>query len=150
VEAGAQKTEHEAAYEPKIVAFCCNWCSYAGADLAGTTRIQYPPNVRIIRVMCSGRVDPAFVLKAFALGADGVIVAGCHPADCHYINGNEKTAMRGDFLESFLDEAGIEPQRFKVEWIAGSEGRKFADTIKKMVTELERLGPVSKEAMSDD
>jgi F420-non-reducing hydrogenase iron-sulfur subunit len=150
MEAGAQKTEHEVAYEPKIVAFCCNWCSYAGADLAGTTRIQYPPNVRIIRVMCSGRVDPAFVLKAFALGADGVIVAGCHPADCHYINGNEKTAMRGDFLESFLDEAGIEPQRFRVEWIAGSEGRKFADTIKKMVTELERLGPVSKEAVSDD
>ena len=100
--------------------------------------------------MCSGRVDPAFVLKAFALGADGVIVAGCHPADCHYINGNEKTAMRGDFLESFLDEAGIEPQRFRIEWIAGSEGRKFAETVKKMVTELERLGPVSKEAVSDD
>jgi F420-non-reducing hydrogenase iron-sulfur subunit len=150
MEAGAHKTEHETAYEPKIVAFCCNWCSYAGADLAGTTRIQYPTNVRIIRVMCSGRVDPAFVLKAFALGADGVIVAGCHPADCHYINGNEKTAMRGDFLESFLDEAGIEPQRFKVEWIAGSEGRKFAETIKKMVMDLEKLGPVSKEAVSDD
>ncbi len=150
MEAGAQKTEHETAYEPKIVAFCCNWCSYAGADLAGTTRIQYPPNVRIIRVMCSGRVDPAFVLKAYALGADGVIVAGCHPADCHYINGNDKAAMRGDFLESFLDEAGIEPQRFKVEWIAGSEGRKFADTIKKMVTDLEKLGPVSKEAEPDD
>jgi F420-non-reducing hydrogenase iron-sulfur subunit len=150
MEAGAQKTEHEAAYEPKIVAFCCNWCSYAGADLAGTTRIQYPPNVRIIRVMCSGRVDPAFVLKAFALGADGVIVAGCHPADCHYINGNEKTAMRGDFLESFLDEAGIEPQRFKVEWIAGSEGRKFAEMIKKMTMDLEKLGPVSKEAEPDD
>ena len=150
MEAGAQKTEHDPVYEPKIVVFCCNWCSYAGADLAGTTRIQYPPNVRIIRVMCSGRVDPAFVLKAFALGADGVIVAGCHPADCHYINGNEKTAMRGDFLESFLDEAGIEPQRFRIEWIAGSEGRKFAETIKKMVTDLERLGPVSKEAVSDD
>ena len=150
MEAGEQKPEHEATYEPRIVAFCCNWCSYAGADLAGTTRIQYPPNVRIIRVMCSGRVDPAFVLKAFALGADGVIVAGCHPADCHYINGNEKTAIRGDFLETFLDDAGIEPQRFRVEWIAGSEGRKFADTIKKMVTELERLGPVSKEAASDD
>ncbi len=150
MEAGAQRTEHEAAYAPKIVAFCCNWCSYAGADLAGTTRIQYPTNVRIIRVMCSGRVDPAFVLKAFALGADGVIVAGCHPADCHYINGNEKTAMRGDFLESFLDEAGIEPQRFKVEWIAGSEGRKFAETIKKMLMDLEKLGPVSKEAEPDD
>ena len=139
-----------AAYEPKIVAFCCNWCSYAGADLAGTTRLQYPPNVRIIRVMCSGRVDPAFVLKAFALGADGVIVAGCHPADCHYINGNDKAAMRGDFLKSFLDDSGIEPQRFKVEWIAGSEGRKFADTVKKMVAELEKLGPIGEEAVPDD
>jgi F420-non-reducing hydrogenase iron-sulfur subunit len=144
-------SEHEeAAHVPKIVAFCCNWCSYAGADLAGTSRIQYPPNVRIIRVMCSGRVDPAFVLKAFALGADGVIVAGCHPADCHYINGNDKTAIRGDFLDSFLDEAGIEPQRFKVEWIAGSEGRKFADTVKKMVLELEKLGPISMEAAPDE
>jgi F420-non-reducing hydrogenase iron-sulfur subunit len=144
-------SEHEeAAHVPKIVAFCCNWCSYAGADLAGTSRIQYPPNVRIIRVMCSGRVDPAFVLKAFALGADGVIVAGCHPADCHYINGNDKTAIRGDFLDSFLEEAGIEPQRFKVEWIAGSEGRKFADTVKKMVSELEKLGPISMEAASDE
>jgi len=138
------------AYEPKIVAFCCNWCSYAGADLAGTTRIQYPANVMIIRVMCSGRVDPTFVLKAFALGADGVIVAGCHPADCHYISGNDKAAMRGDFLKSFLEDAGIEPQRFKVEWIAGSEGRKFADTVKKMVAELEKLGPIGQEAVSDD
>jgi len=138
--------EHEEeAYEPRIVAFCCNWCSYAGADLAGTTRLQYPPNVRIIRVMCSGRVDPSFVLKAFALGADGVIVAGCHPADCHYINGNEKTAIRGNFLKSFLDEAGVEPERFRVEWIAGSEGRKFAIVVKQMVAELEKLGPLSKE-----
>ncbi|MGQ9588322.1 MAG: hydrogenase iron-sulfur subunit [Thermoplasmata archaeon] len=136
--------EHEPTYEPKIVAFCCNWCSYAGADLAGTTRLQYPSNVRIIRVMCSGRVDPVFVLKAFALGADGVIVAGCHPADCHYISGNEKAAMRGDFLKTFLEEVGIEPQRFKVEWIAGSEGQKFANTVKKMVSELERLGPTLK------
>ena len=151
MQSGAHMSEHEeAAHVPKIVAFCCNWCSYAGADLAGTSRIQYPPNVRIIRVMCSGRVDPAFVLKAFALGADGVIVAGCHPADCHYINGNDKTAMRGDFLDSFLDEAGIEPQRFKVEWIAGSEGRKFADTIKKMVLELEKLGPIAEEAVEDE
>ena len=151
MQSGTQMSEHgEAAHMPKIVAFCCNWCSYAGADLAGTSRIQYPPNVRIIRVMCSGRVDPAFVLKAFALGADGVIVAGCHPADCHYINGNDKTAMRGDFLDSFLDEAGIEPQRFKVEWIAGSEGRRFADTVKKMVSELEKLGPISMEAAPDE
>jgi F420-non-reducing hydrogenase iron-sulfur subunit len=146
----AERTEQEPVYEPKIVAFCCNWCSYAGADLAGTTRIQYPPNVRIIRVMCSGRVDPAFVLKAFALGADGVIVAGCHPADCHYINGNEKTAMRGEFLDAFLEEAGIELERFKVEWIAGSEGSRFASVIQKMVSDLERLGPISKEAATDE
>jgi coenzyme F420-reducing hydrogenase delta subunit len=150
MESGVQKGEHESVYEPKIVAFCCNWCSYAGADLAGTTRLQYPSNVRIIRVMCSGRVDPSFVLRAYALGADGVIVAGCHPADCHYISGNDKAAMRGNFLDSFLDEAGIEPQRFKLEWIAGSEGGKFADTIKKMVTELEKLGPISKEAVQDE
>ena len=88
----SEAKQDQPSYEPRIVAFCCNWCSYAGADLAGTTRLQYPPNVRIVRVMCSGRVDPAFVLKAFSLGADGVIVAGCHPSDCHYINGNEKTA----------------------------------------------------------
>jgi len=95
--------------------------------------------------MCSGRVDPAFVLKAFELGADGVIVAGCHPADCHYINGNEKAAMRGDFLSEFLEDAGIEDQRFRMEWIAGSEGQKFADVVKKMVAELERLGPLCEE-----
>jgi len=142
---GAPDPEHEHSYEPRIVAFCCNWCSYAGADLAGTTRLQYPTNVRIIRVMCSGRVDPSFILKAFALGADGVIVAGCHPADCHYISGNEKTALRGDFLSSFLEDADIEPQRFRVEWIAGSEGAKFAQVVKQMVTELEKLGPVAGE-----
>ncbi len=150
MEAGAQKTDQQATYEPKIVAFCCNWCSYAGADLAGTSRLQYPTNVKVIRVMCSGRVDPAFVLRAFALGADGVIVAGCHPADCHYISGNEKTAIRGDFLENFLEDAGIEPQRFRVEWIAGSEGRKFADTVKKMVSDLEKLGPITQEAADDE
>jgi coenzyme F420-reducing hydrogenase delta subunit len=145
-----EETDEEPVYDPKIVAFCCNWCSYAGADLAGTTRLQYPSNVRIIRVMCSGRVDPSFVLRAFELGADGVIVAGCHPADCHYINGNEKTAMRGDFLETFLEDAGIEPQRFKVEWIAGSEGSKFAAVVKKMVSDLEKLGPITKEDEKDD
>jgi F420-non-reducing hydrogenase iron-sulfur subunit len=133
----------EETFEPRIVAFCCNWCSYAGADLAGTTRIQYPPNVKIVRVMCSGRVDPVFVLKAFELGADGVIVAGCHPADCHYINGNEKTAIRGDFLSEFLEDAGIESQRFRIEWIAGSEGQKFAKVVREMVTELQKLGPLS-------
>jgi F420-non-reducing hydrogenase iron-sulfur subunit len=142
----SQAAQDQPGYEPRIVAFCCNWCSYAGADLAGTTRIQYPPNVRIVRVMCSGRVDPAFVLKAFTLGADGVIVAGCHPADCHYINGNEKAATRGEFLSEFLEEAGIESQRFRIEWIAGSEGRKFADVVRRMVSDLERLGPIAQES----
>ena len=143
-EAGPEETQPT--HDPKIIAFCCNWCSYAGADLAGTTRLQYPTNVKIIRVMCSGRVDPAFVLKAFSLGADGVIVAGCHPSDCHYINGNEKTAMRGTFLTEFLEDAGLEPQRFKVEWIAGSEGQKFANVVKQMVDELRTLGPISEES----
>ncbi|MDH3365210.1 MAG: hydrogenase iron-sulfur subunit [Thermoplasmata archaeon] len=143
MEKGVDLEERRPIYEPKIVAFCCNWCSYAGADLAGTTRLQYPTNVRIVRVMCSGRVDPAFVLKAFSLGADGVLVAGCHPSDCHYINGNEKAAMRGTFLSEFLEDAGLEPQRFKVEWIAGSEGQKFANIVKQMVAELEALGPIA-------
>jgi len=134
--------ERAAEFEPKIVAFCCNWCSYAGADLAGVSRFQYPPNVRIIRVMCSGRVDPKFVIKAFRQGADGVIVAGCHPNDCHYISGNKSTAIRAEFLQPFLEEIGIEPERFKLEWIAGSEGEKFASTVRKMVEELKVLGPL--------
>jgi len=141
----AVPSQEEETYQPTIVAFCCNWCSYAGADLAGTTRLQYPSNVRIIRVMCSGRVDPVFVLRAFELGADGVLVAGCHPADCHYINGNDKAAMRGSFLSALLEDAGIEPQRFRLEWIAGSEGQKFARVVREMVGELEQLGPIFKE-----
>lgn len=129
-------------FEPRIIAFCCNWCSYAGADLAGVSRFQYPTNVRIIRVMCSGRVDPVFIIKAFREGADGVIVAGCHPNDCHYISGNEKAALRAEFLQEFLDTLGIEPERFKLEWIAGSEGEKFAKTVRKMVDEIRVLGPL--------
>lgn len=134
-----------ASFEPKIVAFCCNWCSYAGADLAGVSRFQYPPNVKIIRVMCSGRVDPAFVLEAFRKGADGVIVAGCHLNDCHYINGNRKALARAEFLKAFLEEIGIDPARFRLEWIAGSEGEKFATTVRKMVEELKALGPLGEE-----
>lgn len=129
-------------FEPRIIAFCCNWCSYAGADLAGVSRFQYPTNVRIIRVMCSGRVDPVFIIKAFRKGADGVIVAGCHPNDCHYISGNRKAALRAEFLQEFLDTLGIEPERFKLEWIAGSEGEKFAKTVRKMVDEIRVLGPL--------
>ncbi|MDH4122600.1 MAG: hydrogenase iron-sulfur subunit [Thermoplasmata archaeon] len=137
----------EMQFEPKIIAFCCNWCSYAGADLAGVSRFQYPPNVRIIRVMCSGRVDPSFVIEAFKQGADGVIVAGCHPNDCHYISGNQKAATRAEFLTSFLEEVGIDPSRFKLEWIAGSEGEKFASTVKRMVEEIKVLGPLGSEVL---
>ena len=128
-------------FEPRILAFCCNWCSYAGADLAGVNRSQYPPNVRILRVMCSGRVDPAHVIAAFRSGADGVLVSGCHPGDCHYISGNEKTKVRMDFLSKFLDTVGVEPERLRLEWIAGSEGGKFAGVVSEMVEQLKRLGP---------
>jgi len=129
-------------FEPRIIAFCCNWCAYAGADLAGVSRFQYPPNVRIIRVMCSGRVDPVFIIKAFREGADGVIVAGCHPNDCHYINGNMKAALRAEFLQEFFDTIDIQPERFRLEWIAGSEGEKFAKTVRGMVEEIRALGPL--------
>jgi F420-non-reducing hydrogenase iron-sulfur subunit len=121
-------------FEPKIIGFLCNWCSYAGADLAGVSRIQYPPNIMIIRVMCSGRIDPAFVLKAFKDGADGVLIAGCHlPSDCHYINGNFKAKRRITLLKKVLQEFGIE--------ISASEGDKFAAVVRDMVREIKELGP---------
>ncbi|HJW97996.1 MAG TPA: hydrogenase iron-sulfur subunit [Candidatus Bathyarchaeia archaeon] len=129
-------------FEPKIIGFLCNWCAYAGADLAGVSRIQYPPNIRIIRVMCSGRIDPAFVLEAFKDGADGVLVAGCHvPSDCHYISGNFKALRRITLLKKALKELGIEPERLRLEWISASEGDKFAAVVCDMVEELKNLGP---------
>ena len=129
-------------FEPKIIGFLCNWCSYAGADLAGISRIQYPANIRIIRVMCSGRVDPAFILEAFKNGADGVLVAGCHPPDdCHYISGNLKALRRTMLLKEVLKELGIEPERLRLEWISASEGDKFATIIREMVEEIKKLGP---------
>ena len=129
-------------FEPKIIGFLCNWCAYAGADLAGVSRIQYPPNIRIIRVMCSGRIDPAFVLEAFKDGADGVLVAGCHvPSDCHYISGNFKALRRITLLKKALKEFGIEPERLRLEWISASEGDKFAAVVCDMVEELKNLGP---------
>jgi F420-non-reducing hydrogenase iron-sulfur subunit len=131
-----------AAFEPKIIGFLCNWCSYAGADLAGVSRIQYPPNIRIIRVMCSGRIDPAFILKAFKDGADGVLVAGCHlPSDCHYISGNFKAERRIILLKKVLEELGIEPERLRLEWISASEGDRFAAVVRQMVNEVKELGP---------
>ena len=129
-------------FEPKIIGFLCNWCSYAGADLAGVSRIQYPPNIRIIRVMCSGRIDPVFVLKAFKDGADGVLVAGCHlPSDCHYISGNFKAARRINLLKKILEEFGVEPERVRLEWVSASEGDKFATVVRDMVKEIKELGP---------
>jgi F420-non-reducing hydrogenase iron-sulfur subunit len=129
-------------FEPKIIGFLCNWCSYAGADLAGVSRIQYPPNIRIIRVMCSGRIDPAFILEAFKDGADGVLVAGCHlPSDCHYISGNFKAQRRITLLKDVMKEFGIEPGRLRLEWISASEGDKFAAVVRDMVEEIKNLGP---------
>ncbi len=137
----AKPAAKEKVFEPLIITFACNWCSYSGADLAGTSRFQYPPNLRIIRVMCSGRVDPTLVLKAFRKGADGVLVTGCHPQDCHYISGNDKTEVRVSFLKSFLPQAGINPRRLHLEWIAGSEGEKFAQMASDFVETVRELGP---------
>ena len=135
-------TTQEQEFEPKIIGFLCNWCSYAGADLAGVSRIQYPPNIRIIRVMCSGRVDPAFVLEAFKNGADGVLVAGCHlPSDCHYLSGNFKAQRRIILLKKVLEQFGIEPERLRLEWVSASEGDKFATIIRDMTEQIKKLGP---------
>jgi F420-non-reducing hydrogenase iron-sulfur subunit len=129
-------------FEPRIIGFLCNWCSYAGADLAGVSRIQYPPNIRIIRVMCSGRIDPAFILEAFKDGADGVLIAGCHlPSDCHYLSGNFKALRRITLLKKVLHDFGIEPERVRLEWVSASEGDKFAVIVRDMVEEIKRLGP---------
>ena len=116
-------------FEPRIIAFLCNWCTYAGADLAGTSRMQYPPNTRTIRVMCSGAVDPTLVLEAFRDGADAVLIGGCHPGDCHYQSGNYKTRKRVFLLKSLMQQLGIEEERLRLEWISAAEGQKFADTV---------------------
>jgi len=129
-------------YEPKLVGFLCNWCSYAGADLAGVSRFQYPTNLRVIRVMCSGRVHPAHILEAFKDGADGVLVAGCHiPTDCHYISGNFKAQRRVAMVKKLMEQLGIEPERLRLEWISAAEGDKFAKTIREMTADLKKLGP---------
>lgn len=128
-------------FEPNIIGFLCNWCSYAGADLAGTSRLKYPSNIKSIRVMCSGRVDPIFILEALKKGADGVLVAGCHPGDCHYQSGNYKTNRRIKLLKKLLGELGIEPTRVRFEYISASEGQKFAQVVTDFVAELKKLGP---------
>jgi len=126
----------------KIVMFCCNWCSYGGADTAGTARMQYPPNVRIIRVMCSGRVNASMILKAFREGADGVFVGGCHIGDCHYDSGNYKWKRRAQFIEDILPEFGIEKERFRWDWISASEGEKFQKTMQEFHDQVKALGPL--------
>ena len=130
-------------FEPKIVGFLCRWCAYTGADLAGLSRINYPPNVTPIRVNCSGRIDPTLVLKALAAGADGVLIAGCHPGDCHYINGNVKTIRRFKLLQNLLDEFGIEKERVRLEWVSASEGGRYANIVESMTEEIRTLGPLN-------
>jgi F420-non-reducing hydrogenase iron-sulfur subunit len=129
------------AFEPRIVGFLCNWCSYTGADLAGTSRIKYAPNVRVIRVMCSARVDPTFVIKALAEGADGVLICGCHPGDCHYVEGNYKAVRRFAALKRVLRAQGIEEDRVRLEWVSASEGARFAAIVNDMTEKVRRLGP---------
>jgi F420-non-reducing hydrogenase iron-sulfur subunit len=132
-------TEH---FEPKLIGFLCRWCSYTGADLAGTSRLQYPSNLTAIRVMCSGRVDPTFIVKALAEGADGVLVAGCHPGDCHYSEGNYRTQRRYPLLMNLLDQFGIERDRVRMEWISASEGERFAQVVREMTATVRTLGPL--------
>ena len=128
-------------FEPNIIGFLCNWCSYAGADLAGTSRMKYPPNIKSIRVMCSGRVDPVFVLEALRKGADGVLIGGCHPGDCHYQSGNYKANRRMKLLKKLLEDMAVEPERVRFEYISASEGAKFASVVTEFVDELKKMGP---------
>lgn len=128
-------------YEPKIVGFLCNWCTYAGADLAGTSRIQYPPNMRPIRVMCSAAVDPVYIVRALLEGADGVFIGGCHPGDCHYVSGNYKTRRRMVLLKSIMRSLGIDEERVLLRWISAAEGKRFADTVAEFTERLRAKGP---------
>lgn len=128
-------------WEPKIVAFLCNWCSYGGADLAGVSRLQYPPNIRVIRVPCSGRVNPKFILGAFRHGADGVWISGCHPGDCHYIEGNFYARRKFALLKNLLDHIGVEPGRLHFSWISSAEATKFAEVARSVVDAVKAVGP---------
>jgi F420-non-reducing hydrogenase iron-sulfur subunit len=130
-------------FEPRIVGFLCNWCSYTGADLAGTSRKKYAPNVRVIRVMCSGRVEPTFILKAFREGADGVIILGCHPGDCHYAEGNYKTMRRYPLLKKVIKQFGLEDGRLRLDWVSASEGDRFAQVVNEMTEQVRKLGPLN-------
>lgn len=140
----AKKKQETDTWEPKIIAFLCNWCSYAGADLAGVSRLQYPHNVRVIRVPCSGRINPLYIAKALQNGVDGVLVSGCHPGDCHYISGNLVARRKFALLKDFLGYIGIEPERVQFSWVSASEGTRFAELIEKVVSDVKKLGPGEK------
>jgi len=131
-------------WQPKILAFLCNWCSYAGADLAGVSRIQYPPNIRVVRIPCSGRVNPIFVLKSLQNGFDGVLVSGCHPGDCHYISGNYVARRKFAVLKSLLEFVGVEPGRVQFSWVSAGEGEKFAEVVTKVTEDIRKLGPATR------
>jgi len=135
------KSEGSGEWEPRIIAFLCNWCSYAGADLAGTSRLQYPPNIRVIRVPCSGRINPLYIIKSLADGADGVMVSGCHPGDCHYLSGNMYARRRFAVLKRLLSAAGINPDRLHFTWVSASEGARFASVVSEVVSRVKKLGP---------
>jgi F420-non-reducing hydrogenase iron-sulfur subunit len=138
-----EPTTNTSTFEPVIIGFTCNWCSYRAADMAGMGRMKYPANIRLIRLMCSGRLDPTFVLKAFASGADGVLVTGCHPGDCHYIEQNYKALRRFIFMQKTLEQMGIEPGRLKLIWASASEGARFTEEVIKIVEEVRLLGPLN-------
>ncbi|MGQ9632806.1 MAG: hydrogenase iron-sulfur subunit [Bryobacteraceae bacterium] len=138
-----------ASFEPRIVAFFCNWCTYLAADLAGTSRIKYAPNTRVIRVMCSGRIDPQFVLDAFAKGADGVLIGGCHPNDCHYQEGNYKALRRYHLLKRLVRQMGIEEERLRLEWISAAEGDRVRVVVNDMVEKIRALGPLKRQAAAE-
>ncbi|MFX0025069.1 MAG: hydrogenase iron-sulfur subunit [Candidatus Hermodarchaeota archaeon] len=144
VQIQSEKSENKKEWEPKIIAFLCNWCSYAGADLAGVSRIQYPSNIRIVRVPCSGRVNPFFIIKSLLRGWDGVVVSGCHPGDCHYVSGNLVARRRFAILQDLLNLFGIDPDRVTFMWSSASEGDRFATLIKKVTKNIKRLGPNKK------
>jgi len=138
------KTEQATAWRPKIVAFLCNWCSYAGADLAGISRLQYPPNVRIIRLPCSGRINPLYIFKALQEGADGVLVSGCHPGDCHYISGNLVARRKFAMMKRLLEYVGFEAGRVQFSWVSAAEGQRFADLITEVTETVKNLGPAKR------
>lgn len=131
-------------FEPKLIGFLCNWCTSSAADLAGTTRLHYPPNLAAIRVMCSGSVDPTYVIRAYLEGADGVLIGGCHPGDCHYIKGNYYARRRIALVKKLLEYVGLEPERFQMSWVSAAEGTKYTQVIKDFVKELKPLGPQTK------